>query len=89
MEIIFKDEEFMHSISSEALENLTGLWPIWACLSKKGHLEEVFKDQILVDRLTSRRIGFLLDGEEVAILFLSLLSKLRYMLWKNKFLHAV
>ena len=68
MEIIFKDKEFMHSISSEALHNLTNLIPIWFCLGKTGHLEEVVKDQILVDRLTSRRIGFLLDQEEVTIL---------------------
>ena len=93
MEIIFKDKEFMHSISSEALQNLTDLVPIPLCFRKKELLDEVVKDQTLVDRLTSPKIGYLLQQEEVTtttyINSKVLLSKLRFMLWKNKFLHAV
>ena len=93
MEIILKDEEFMHSISSEALQNLTDLVPIRLCFRKKELLDEVVKDQTLVDRLTSPKIGSLLQHEEVTtttyINSKVLLSKSRFMLWKNKFLHSV
>ena len=62
-----KDKEFLHSLNQEALETITRFPFFYDCLEEFEELEELFKDQILVDRMSTQHIGELLeDSGEVS-----------------------
>lgn len=61
-----KDKEFLHSLNQEALEAITKFPFFWKCLKENEELEELFKDQTLIDRLSSHHIGELLEHSDIS-----------------------
>ena len=61
-----KDKEFLHSLNQEALETITKFPFFWKCLKENEELEELFKDQTLIDRLSSYHIGELLEHSNIS-----------------------
>ena len=73
LEKAVKDKEFLHSLNQEALETITGFPLLYDCFDETKELEELFKDQTLVDRMSTYHIGELLENsgdvsEQVCIL---------------------
>ena len=62
LEKAVKDKEFLHSLNQEALETITGFPLLYDCLDETKELEELFKDQNLVDRMSTYHIGVLLEN---------------------------
>ena len=61
LERAVKDKEFLHSLNQEVLETITGFPLLYECLDETKDLEELFKDQTLVDRMSTNHIGELLE----------------------------
>ena len=61
LERAVKDKEFLHSLTQEVLETITGFPLLYECLDETKDLEELFKDQTLVDRMSTNHIGELLE----------------------------
>ena len=61
LEKAVKDKEFLHSLNQEVLETITGFPLLYECLDETKDLEELFKDQTLVDRMSTNHIGELLE----------------------------
>ena len=65
LEKAVKDKEFLHSLNQEALEAITGFPFFYDCLEEFKELKELFKDQTLVDRMSTYHIGELLENSGV------------------------
>ena len=61
LEKAVKDKEYLHSLNQKALETITGLPLLYDCFDETKELEELFKDQTLVDRMSTYHIGELLE----------------------------
>ena len=62
LEKAVKDKEYLHSLNQKALETITGLPLLYDCFDETKELEELFKDQTLVDRMSTYHIGELLEN---------------------------
>ena len=66
LEKAVKDKEFLHSLNQESLEAITKFPFFWKCLKENEKLKELFKDQTLIDRLSSYHIGDLLEHSSIS-----------------------
>ena len=62
LEKAVKDKEYLHSLNQKALETITGFPLLYDCFDETKELEELFKDQTLVDRMSTYHIGELLEN---------------------------
>ena len=89
-----KDKEFLHSLNQEALEAITGFPFFYDCFEEVKELEDLFKDQTLVDRLSTYHIGELIENsgvvsEQVCIFRIFIYSTLEILTNLNQLVSGV